>query len=91
MFAETASSWKQVAELNPSATIANSGFGTSVAVSGTTIVVGTNGNSGCGKLSINGGPSQPVDCAPPGSYGAYVYSDSASGWHEVTDLHRPNK
>jgi hypothetical protein len=91
VFAETANSWKQVAELNPSGTIASSGFGTAVAISGTTIVVGTEGNSGCGELSINGGASQPVDCDPPGSYGAYVYSETAGGWHEVTDLHRPNK
>jgi hypothetical protein len=90
VFEEIANSWKQVAELNPSATTANSNFGYSVAISGTTIVVGTIGNSSCSELRVNGGPSQRVDCPTPGSYGAYVYSETASGWHDVTDLHRPN-
>ncbi|MGO8863105.1 MAG: hypothetical protein ACLQRH_20425 [Acidimicrobiales bacterium] len=91
VFAKSAGSWKQVAELNPSGTIPNSDFGTAVAISGTTIVIGTDGDTGCSEMSINGGPSQPVDCAPPGSYGAYVYAETVSGWHEVTDLHRPSK
>ncbi len=41
VFTETASGWKQVAELKGSDTGADDGFGTSVAISGTTIVVGT--------------------------------------------------
>jgi glycerol uptake facilitator-like aquaporin len=45
VFAKTGSSWIQIAELNPADTIAKSFFGTSVAISGTTIVVG--GTSSC--------------------------------------------
>jgi FG-GAP repeat len=90
VFTGSAGKWKQVAELDPSGTIPNSNFGTAVAISGTTIVVGTNGDTGCDELSINGGPSQAVDCAPPASWGAYVYSETAAGWHEVTDLHPPS-
>jgi hypothetical protein len=91
VFTASAGRWKQVAELDPSGTIPNSNFGSDVAISGTTIVVGTNGDTGCDELSINGGPSQAVDCAPRASWGAYVYSDTAAGWREVTDLHPPSK
>jgi hypothetical protein len=40
VFTETASSWRQVAELKGSDTVAGDGFGSSVAISGTTAVVG---------------------------------------------------
>jgi nucleoside-specific outer membrane channel protein Tsx len=40
VFTETASGWKQAAELKGSDTVANDNFGNSVAVSGTTVVVG---------------------------------------------------
>jgi hypothetical protein len=90
VFAQTGSSWKQVTELNPSDTISNSDFGTSVAISGTTIVVGTDGTSSC-SIRINGGPSRSIPCTPPWKAGAYVYAKTVSGWHLVTVLHRPNK
>ena len=91
VFTGSAGKWKQVAELDPSGTIPNSNFGSAVAISGTTIVVGTNGDTGCAELRVNGGPSQAVDCAPSASWGAYVYAETAAGWHEVTDLHPPGK
>ena len=75
VFAKTGSSWIQIAELNPADTIAKSFFGTSVAISGTTIVVG-------GGVSTH---------ATPWRAGAYVYAETVSGWHLVTVLHRPNK
>ena len=45
VFAKTASSWKQVAELKGSDTVAHDSFGYSVAVSGTTAVVGAWGHA----------------------------------------------
>ena len=76
VFDKTGSSWEQIAELNPSDTIAKSFFGTAVAISSTTIVVGTFGVS---------------SLTPPWRAGAYVYAKTVSGWHLVTVLHRPNK
>jgi hypothetical protein len=90
VFTERAGRWRQIAELNPSNTVANSDFGSSVAISGTTIVVGTAGATSC-SLRVGGGPSRPVPCVPPWKSGAYVYSKTVSGWHEVTVLHRPSK
>jgi hypothetical protein len=90
VFTEKARRWKQVVELNPSNTITGSNFGDSVAISGTTIVVGTSGTPGC-SASVGGGPSRPVPCVPPWKAGAYVYAKTVSGWHEVTVLHRPGK
>jgi len=89
VFDETGSSWKQIAELTPSDTIAKSFFGTSVAISDTTIVVG-DGVSSC-SIRRNGGPSRSTPCTPPWKGGAYVYAKTVSGWHLVTVLHRPNK
>ena len=43
VFSETGSGWTQVAELEGSDTVTNSGFGTSVAVSGGTVIVGAEG------------------------------------------------
>jgi hypothetical protein len=40
VFARTASGWRQVAELKASDTVANSGFGDTVVISGTTAIVG---------------------------------------------------
>ncbi len=44
VFAKTATGWKQVAELKGSDTVAFDGFGDSVAISGTTIVIGADGH-----------------------------------------------
>jgi len=43
VFTRTAAGWKQTAELKGSDTVTGNGFGTSVAISGTNIVVGANG------------------------------------------------
>ncbi len=45
VFTKTAASWKQVAELKGSDTVSNDDFGASVAVSGTTVVVGALGHA----------------------------------------------
>ena len=45
MFTNTAAGWKQAAELKGSDTVADNGFGVSVAISGTTAIVGAPGFS----------------------------------------------
>jgi hypothetical protein len=90
VFSETAGRWKQVAEFNPSDTVADSDFGSSVAVSGSTIVVGTAAASSC-TLRVGNGPNRPVPCIPPWTPGAYVYAKTVRGWHEVTILRRPGE
>jgi hypothetical protein len=46
VFTKTSSGWKQVATLKGSNTVANDGFGISVAISGATAVVGASGHAG---------------------------------------------
>jgi hypothetical protein len=45
VFAKTGSVWKQAAELKGSDTVANNDFGYTVAISGTTAVVGADGHA----------------------------------------------
>ena len=45
VFTDTASGWKQAAELKGSDTVASDGFGISVAISGTTALVGADGHA----------------------------------------------
>ena len=45
VFTDEAGSWKQVGELKGSDTVASDGFGVSVAISGTTVVVGADGHA----------------------------------------------
>ena len=53
VFSEAAGVWKQTAELVGSDTVANDGFGTSVAISGTTIVVGAASHAnGAGRAYV---------------------------------------
>jgi hypothetical protein len=47
VFTKTGAVWKRVAELKGSDTVSNDGFGTSVAISGTTAVVGAEGQDQC--------------------------------------------
>jgi nucleoside-specific outer membrane channel protein Tsx len=45
VFTDTSSGWKQAAELKGSDTVASDGFGISVAISGTTALVGADGHA----------------------------------------------
>jgi hypothetical protein len=67
VFSASASGWHQTAELVGSDTAIGDKFGTSVAVSGSTAVVGA-----------------PDHAAYAGR--AYVFSGSASGWHQTAEL-----
>jgi hypothetical protein len=53
VFTRTGAGWKQAAELEVSDTVAGDGFGWSVAISGTTIVVGASGHAnGAGRAYV---------------------------------------
>ena len=53
VFAKTAAGWKQVAELRGSDVVAENGFGTSVAISGSTAIVGEEGYAkGTGRAYV---------------------------------------
>jgi hypothetical protein len=72
VFAKKATGWKQVAELKDPYTGADDGFGWSLAISGTTIVVGTQNTAqtDCGPHPLVGG-------------GAYMFTKTAGVWKQV--------
>ena len=71
VFTKTAKGWKQVAELKGSDTVADDLFGFSVAISGTTAVVGA--------------PFHP-EYSFAGTGRAYVFTKTAKGWNQVAEL-----
>jgi hypothetical protein len=66
----TATSWKQVAELKGSGTVAGDEFGGSVAISGTTAVIGA---PGVGNKQYPSGR-------------AYVFTKTVTGWKQAAEL-----
>ena len=73
VFTRTATGWHQSGELKGSGAIAHDWFGDSVAISGGTIVVGA--------------PS--VSVLTPGLGRAYVFTRTATGWHQSGELEGP--
>jgi hypothetical protein len=71
VFTKTGASWKQVAELVGSDTVAFDDFGTSVAISGTTAVVGATA-------------FEPVKANVIGR--AYLFSKTGMGWKQTAEL-----
>jgi len=71
VFTKTGAAWTQAAELVESAGATNDGFGSSVAISGNTIVVGAQG------ATIGGNASQGA---------VYVFTEPATGWTSATPL-----
>ena len=96
VFQERASGWHQVAELVGSGTAALDSFGSAVAVSGETAVVGARGSSSVIKVSfgayLSGSGKRVVAVAPgsvvnrKGTGRAYVFQETAIGWHQVAEL-----
>ncbi|MGO9334411.1 MAG: hypothetical protein ACLQCU_10260 [Acidimicrobiales bacterium] len=76
VFTNTAAGWKQAAELKGSDTVGGDYFGYSVAVSGTTVVVGAPG--------VVAVPAENGLPASPGR--AYVFTKTAVGWTQVAEL-----
>jgi len=72
VFTRTASGWHQAAALRGSDTVSYDAFGGSVAISGTTAVVGASGHA-----------NRP---GSPYAGRAYVFTKTASGWHQTAEL-----
>jgi hypothetical protein len=73
VFTKTASGWKQAKELVGSDTVEYDAFGVSVAISGTTAIVGAVGH--------------PSQIGQPSFAGrAYVFTKTASGWKQAVEL-----
>jgi hypothetical protein len=78
VFTRTASGWKQSAELEGSDTTAGDDFGSSVAISDTTIVVGAPYHGGETTGGVYAGPGR-----------AYVFTKTATGWKQAAELRGP--
>jgi FG-GAP repeat len=85
IFTRSGTTWSQQAYLKASNNGANLTFGTSVAVSGDTVVVGANGEDS----STTGVNSSPNESAP-NSGAAYVYTRSGTAWSEQAYLKASN-
>jgi hypothetical protein len=74
VFTKTTNGWKQTAELKGSDTGRGSVFGLSVAIAGSTIVVG----------SAGAGSSTPLD---GGTGRVYVFAKTRKGWRQAAEFH----
>jgi hypothetical protein len=74
VFAKTAGGWEQTAELKGSDTVLGDAFGWSVAISGSTVVVGASGLAS-GAPSWDGGDGR-----------ACVFVKTAGGWKQTAEL-----
>jgi len=83
VFAKTAGGWKQTAELKGSGTVAKDDFGTSVAISGTTVVVGAQDASRTGRAYVftkaAHGWTQVAELRGSSAAGLFGYSVGVSG------------
>jgi hypothetical protein len=83
VFTQTGGAWRQTAELKGSDTVANDGFGDSVAISGRTIVVGSSGHANfAGRAYVfeNSGGAWRQTAELTGSYtaGLGMFGDSVA-------------
>ncbi|MCK5828679.1 MAG: FG-GAP repeat protein [Methylococcales bacterium] len=86
VFIRTGSTWSQQAYLKASNTKADSEFGWSVAISGNTIVVGTQ-NEDSNSTGVNGNQSNNLAA---GSGAAYVFTRAGSSWLQHAYLKASN-
>jgi hypothetical protein len=84
VFTRTAAGWHQTAELKGSGTVANDFFGGSVAVSGTTIVVGRE-DPAWQTLDPAGPVVPPPGDTTPAPGRAYVFTRTSAGWHQAAE------
>ena len=87
VYVRTAGLWNQQAYLKPASvgiTQVNDNFGSSVAVSGDTVVVGAPGEDGA-SMGINSVPNE-IFGASDGAGAAYVFVRNAGGWSEQAYL-----
>ena len=82
IFGRTGQTWTQTAYLKASNADAEDGFGSSLALSGDTLVVGAFGESS--------GGADPTDNSAPNAGAVYVFERQASGWAETAYLKASN-
>ncbi|MCA8942477.1 MAG: integrin [Planctomycetes bacterium] len=86
VFVRSGTSWSQQAYLKASNTGAGDHFGTSVSISGDTLVVGAN-REGSSSTGVNGAEG---DDSAPSSGAAYVFERSGSAWSQAAYLKASN-
>ena len=89
VFQRSGTSWAQQAYLKASNIEANDRFGTSVSISGDTIVVGS-GFEDSNQTTITNGATASSDNTASASGAAYVYRRTGSTWAEEAYLKAPN-
>ncbi|MGJ4733010.1 FG-GAP repeat protein [Leptospira levettii] len=89
VFQRSGTSWAQQAYLKASNIEANDRFGTSVSISGDTIVVGS-GFEDSNQTTITNGATASTDNTASASGAAYVYRRTGSTWAEEAYLKAPN-
>jgi hypothetical protein len=87
VFVRSGNSWSQQAYLKAPNAEASDQFGTSVAISGDTIVVGANAEDS-NQTTITNGASANNSASSAGA--AYVYTRSGSSWSQQAYLKAPN-
>ncbi len=83
------STWSQQAYLKASNAEAGDNFGTSVAISGNTMVVGTVGEDS-NQTTVTNGSTASSDNSAPGAGAAYVFVRSGSTWTQQAYLKASN-
>lgn len=83
---DTCATWRQTAYLKASNTRANAEFGTSVAISGDTIVVGSSGESS----RATGVDGDQADTSAPGAGAVYVFRRVSETWSQEAYLKASN-
>ena len=89
VFVRSGSTWTQQAYLKASNAEAQDFFGTSVAISGDTIVVGVP-DEASNETTITNGSSASADNSAPGAGAAYVFVRSGTSWSQQAYLKAPN-
>jgi FG-GAP repeat len=89
VFVRSGTSWSPQAYLKAANAEANDFFGTSVAISGDTIVVGSFSESS-NQTFITNGSTASVDNSAPRAGAAYVFARSGTSWSQQAYLKAPN-
>jgi hypothetical protein len=89
VFVRSGSNWSQQAYLKAPNAEADDQFGVSVAISGDTIVVGSQGESS-NQTTITSGSSASADNSATNAGAAYVFIRNATDWSQKAYLKAPN-
>lgn len=90
VYVRSGSIWRAQAYLKPANADAKDLFGTAVAISGDTIVVGAHGEDSCSTSIVNGASGYPTDSRCPYAGAAHVYMRSGNTWTAQAYIKAPN-